>query len=77
MALGDFLFPHAELELLITRSFDSDIESVKDKFSEEYLRVSARLGLSKTDFQRLGLSEGKHASVKSRTVSSPAYISTE
>ncbi|MHA1930349.1 MAG: molybdopterin dinucleotide binding domain-containing protein [Candidatus Thorarchaeota archaeon] len=75
MALGDFLFPHAEMKLVITRSFETDIESVKDKFSNEYLESAARLGLSKPDFQRLGLSEGKHASVKSKegTVIAMAY----
>ena len=76
MALGDFLFPHAEMKLVITRSFETDIESVKDKFSNEYLESAARLGLSKPDFQRLGLADGKHASVKSkeRTVVAIAYI---
>ena len=75
VALGDFLFPHAELNLVITRSFESDIESVKDKFSEDYLKAAARIGLSKIDFQRLGLAEGKHASVKSKigTVVAIAY----
>ena len=66
MALGDFLFPHAEMKLVITRSFETDIESVKDKFSNEYLESAARLGLSKPDFQRLSLAEGKHVSVKSK-----------
>ena len=42
MALGDFLFPHTELRLIITRSFESDIESVKDKFSNEYLQLENR-----------------------------------
>ncbi len=76
MALGDFLFPHAEMKLVITRSFETDIESSKDKFTNEYLESAARLGLSKPDFQRLGLAEGKHASVKSkeRSVVVIAYV---
>ena len=65
------------MKLVITRSFETDIESAKDKFSKEYLESSARLGLSKPDFQRLGLSEGKHASVKSKQGSVIAIAYTD
>ena len=67
MALGDFLFPHADLKLIIARSFEADVESVKDILSKEFLDTAARLQLSKGDLQRLGLKDGGHASIKSKT----------
>ncbi|MGY5856047.1 MAG: molybdopterin dinucleotide binding domain-containing protein [Candidatus Thorarchaeota archaeon] len=67
MALGDFLFPHADLKLIIARSFEADVESAKDILSKEFLDSAARLQLSKGDLQRLGLKDGGHANVKSKT----------
>ena len=66
MALGDFLFPHADLKLVIARSFEADVESVKDILSEEFLNTAARLRLNKGDLQRMGLKEGGHANIKSK-----------
>ena len=37
MALGDFLFPHADLKLVIARTFEADVESAKDILSKEFL----------------------------------------
>ena len=68
MALGDFLFPHAELKLVIARTFEADVESAKDILSKEFLDSAARVRLSKGDLQRLGLKDGGHASIKSKTV---------
>jgi len=67
MALGDFLFPHADLKLVIARSFEADVESAKDILSSKFFDSAARLRLSKGDLQRLGLKEGGHASIKSKT----------
>ena len=67
MALGDFLFPHADLKLVIARSFEADVESVKDILSKEFLDSAARVRLSKGDLQRLGLKDGGHANIKSKT----------
>lgn len=67
MALGDFLFPHVDLKLIIARSFEADVESAKDILSKEFLDSAARLQLSKGDLQRLGLKDGGHANVKSKT----------
>ena len=66
MALGDFLFPHAELKLVIARSFQADVESAKDILSKEFLESAALVRLSKGDLQRLGLKDGGHASIKSK-----------
>lgn len=66
MALGDFLFPHADLKLVIARSFEADVESAKDILSKDFLDMAARLRLSTGDLQRLGLKEGGHASIKSK-----------
>jgi formylmethanofuran dehydrogenase subunit D len=66
MALGDFLFPHADLKLVIARSFEADVESAKDILSKEFLDRAARVRLSKGDLQRLGLKDGGHASIKSK-----------
>ena len=67
MALGDFLFPQAELTLVIVHSFEADIESEKDKFSQEYLDSTAKIVLSNGDIKRLGLKEGGNVSVKSKS----------
>jgi len=66
MALGDFLFPHADLKLVIARSFEADVESAKDILSKDFLKSAARLRLSNGDLQRLGLKDGGHASIKSK-----------
>ena len=66
MALGDFLFPHADLKLVIARSFEADVESAKDILSKEFLDSAARVRLSKGNLQRLGLKDGGHASIKSK-----------
>ncbi|MHA2003250.1 MAG: molybdopterin dinucleotide binding domain-containing protein [Candidatus Thorarchaeota archaeon] len=57
MALGDFLFPHLEV----------DIEAEKDKRSKEYQNLAARASFSKSDFQRLGIKEGGSVNIKSDT----------
>lgn len=67
MALGDFLFPHADLKLVIARSFEADVESAKDILSKEFLDTAAKVRLNKGDLQRLGLKEGGNASIKSKT----------
>ncbi len=76
MALGDFLFPHADLKLVVARSFEADVESAKDILSKEFLESAARVRLSKGDLQRLGLKDGGHASIKSKagTVVLAAYV---
>jgi formylmethanofuran dehydrogenase subunit D len=66
MALGDFLFPNAELKLVIARSFEADIESTKDILSKEFLEKAALVRLSKGDLQRLGLKNGGHVHIKSK-----------
>jgi formylmethanofuran dehydrogenase subunit D len=66
MALGDFLFPNAELKLIIARSFEADVQSVKDILSKEFVEAAARVRLSKGDLQRLGLKDGGHVSIKSK-----------
>ena len=67
MALGDFLFPHADLKLVIAHSFEADVEAVKDSLSKEFLDSAARVRLNLGDLKRLGLKDGGHASVKSKT----------
>ena len=47
MALGDFLFPHADLKLVIARTFEADVESAKDILSKEFLDSAARVRLAK------------------------------
>ena len=64
MALGDFLFPHADLKLIVARSFETDIESVKDKFSSEYQDSAAVVRLNTGDLKRLGLKDGNNANLK-------------
>ncbi|MHA2380229.1 MAG: molybdopterin dinucleotide binding domain-containing protein [Candidatus Thorarchaeota archaeon] len=66
MSLGDFLFPQAELKLVIAHSFETDIESVRDKMSAGYLQSAARVSLSTGNLKRLGLKEGDAVSVESR-----------
>jgi formylmethanofuran dehydrogenase subunit D len=65
MALGDFLFPHLELKLVIAHSFEVDIEAEKEIRSKEYKDLAARSSFSKTDFQRLGIKEGGSVNIKS------------
>ncbi|MHA1924980.1 MAG: molybdopterin dinucleotide binding domain-containing protein [Candidatus Thorarchaeota archaeon] len=67
MALGDFLFPHLDLKLVIAHSFEVDIEGKKDKISDEYRNLAARAYFSKSDFQRLGIKEGGSVNIKSGT----------
>ncbi|MFX1559532.1 MAG: molybdopterin dinucleotide binding domain-containing protein [Promethearchaeota archaeon] len=66
MALGDFLFPHIDLKLIVARSFEADVESAKDILSKEFLDSAARVNLSKGDLQRLSLKDGGHANIKSK-----------
>ncbi|MFQ5833604.1 MAG: molybdopterin dinucleotide binding domain-containing protein [Candidatus Thorarchaeota archaeon] len=65
MSLGDFLFPQVELKLVISHSFETDIESVRNKASKEFQKLAARISLSKGNLQRLGLGEGDAVSVES------------
>jgi len=67
MALGDFLFPHAELKLVIARSFEIDIEAISDKTSKEYFDLAARVMLDEGDMKRLNLKDGDTALVESKT----------
>ena len=67
MALGDFLFPHADLKLIVARSFETDVESVKDKFSSDYQDSAAVVRLNTGDLKRLGLKDGNSANMKSKT----------
>ncbi|MHA2024366.1 MAG: molybdopterin dinucleotide binding domain-containing protein [Candidatus Thorarchaeota archaeon] len=64
--MGDFLFPHADLKLIVARSFETDIESVKDKFSSNYQESAAVVRLNLGDLKRLGLKDGSAASVKTK-----------
>ena len=66
MALGDFLFPHLDLKLVIAHSFEVDIEAEKDKRSKEYMDLAARASFSKSDFQKLRIKEGGPVSIKSK-----------
>ncbi|MDF1538928.1 MAG: molybdopterin dinucleotide binding domain-containing protein [Candidatus Thorarchaeota archaeon] len=67
MALGDFLFPHVELKLVIAHSFETDIASTGDKTSKEYIETAARVELHKSDLQKLGLQDGKNTNLKTKT----------
>lgn len=67
MALGDFLFPHAELKLVIARSFETDIEAASDKTSKEYLDIAARVQLDEGDMKRLNVKDGDVVAVESKT----------
>ncbi|MHA1944015.1 MAG: molybdopterin dinucleotide binding domain-containing protein [Candidatus Thorarchaeota archaeon] len=66
MALGDFLFPQADLKLIVARSFETDVESVKDKLSSEFQDRAAIVRLNKGDLQRLGLKDGNTANLKAK-----------
>ncbi|MFW9963780.1 MAG: molybdopterin dinucleotide binding domain-containing protein [Candidatus Sifarchaeia archaeon] len=66
MALGDFLFPHVDLKLVIAHSFEADVESAKNILSKEFHNNAAKVRLNKGDLQRLGLKNGGHASIKSK-----------
>ncbi|MFW9965751.1 MAG: molybdopterin dinucleotide binding domain-containing protein [Candidatus Thorarchaeota archaeon] len=66
MALGDFLFPHLDLKLVIAHSFEVDIEAERDKSSKEYQDLAARASFSKSDFQKLGIKEGGSVKIKSK-----------
>ena len=76
MALGDFLFPHADLKLVIARTFEADVESTKDILSKEFLETAAQVYLSKGVLQRLGVQEGGHTSIKSKvgSIELAAYV---
>ena len=66
MALGDFLFPHVELKLVVAPSFEADIAATGDKFSQEYIDEAARVTLHKSDLQKLGLQDGKNVNLKNK-----------
>ncbi|MHA2082629.1 MAG: molybdopterin dinucleotide binding domain-containing protein [Candidatus Thorarchaeota archaeon] len=66
MALGDFLFSHTEFKLVITRSFEVDIEAARGKNSDEYSKIAALIQLHKSDFQRLSLKDGDRVTVESK-----------
>ena len=78
MALGDFLFPHAELKLVIARSFETDIEAVSDKTSKEYFEMAARVQLDEGDMKRLNIKDGDVVAIESETatVMVRAYTNT-
>ncbi|MFW9975555.1 MAG: molybdopterin dinucleotide binding domain-containing protein [Candidatus Thorarchaeota archaeon] len=65
MALGDLLFPHVELKLIIVRSFKTDVEYARDISSPEYVAETALVHLNQTDMHRLSLKEGDNVSLKS------------
>ncbi len=67
VALGDFLFPHAELKLVIARSFETDIKAVSDKTSKEYLDIAARVQLDEGDMKRLNVKDGDAVAIESKT----------
>ncbi|MFX0107216.1 MAG: molybdopterin dinucleotide binding domain-containing protein [Candidatus Hodarchaeota archaeon] len=69
MALGDFLFPHIELKLVIARSFEVDIEAVSDKTSKEYQDLAARVVIEEGDMKRLSLKDGASVLVTSEVSS--------
>jgi formylmethanofuran dehydrogenase subunit D len=65
MSLGDFLFPNAELKLVIVRSFKTDVEAARGIPSEEYTNETATVHLHHGDMQRLSLKEKGSVSLKS------------
>ncbi|MFX1482522.1 MAG: molybdopterin dinucleotide binding domain-containing protein [Promethearchaeota archaeon] len=67
MALGDFLFPQADLKLIVARSFETDVEAAKDKFSSEYQDSAAVVRMSKGDLQRLSIKEEKNAKLETKS----------
>ncbi len=66
MALGDFLFPNVELQLIIVRSYKSDIESAKDVISKDYKTEAATVRLNSKDMQRLSVKEGYNVKLNSK-----------
>ncbi|TFG99411.1 hypothetical protein E4H12_02835 [Candidatus Thorarchaeota archaeon] len=64
MALGDFLFPNAELKLVIVRSFKTDVESTTDIHSQKYTDETAIVRLHTNDMQRLSVKEGRTINLK-------------
>jgi formylmethanofuran dehydrogenase subunit D len=66
MALGDFLFPHVELKLVVAPSFEVDIAATGDKYSQEYIDAAAIVTLHKSDLQKLGLHDGKNVNLKNK-----------
>ena len=67
MALGDFLFPHVELKLVVAPSFEADIAATGNKYSQEYIDAAAVVTLHKSDLQKLGLQDGKNVQLKNKT----------
>jgi formylmethanofuran dehydrogenase subunit D len=65
MALGDFLFPNAELKLVIVRAFKTDIESARGIPSQKYTTETAIVRLNNNDMRRLSVKEGSAISLKS------------
>jgi len=65
MALGDFLFPNADLTLVIVRSFKTDVESAKGTPSQKYTTETAIVRLHNNDMRRLNVKEGTTISLKS------------
>ncbi|MHA1907208.1 MAG: molybdopterin dinucleotide binding domain-containing protein [Candidatus Thorarchaeota archaeon] len=66
MALGDFLFPHVDLKLVVAPSFEADIAATGDKYSQEYIDSAAIVTLNKSDLQKLGLKDGKNVNLKNK-----------
>jgi formylmethanofuran dehydrogenase subunit D len=65
MALGDFLFPNAELKLVIVRSFKTDVESARGIPSEKFTTETAIVRLNNNDMRRLSVKEGGSINLKS------------
>jgi formylmethanofuran dehydrogenase subunit D len=65
MALGDFLFPHAELKLVIVRSFKTDVESTAGAPFQKYMDETAIVRIHSKDLQRLSVKEGGTIILKS------------
>ena len=65
MALGDFLFPNAELKLVIVRSFKTDVESAAGIPSQKYIDETAIVRLHTNDMRRLSVKEGRTINLKS------------
>ena len=65
MALGDFLFPNVQLQLLIVRSYKSDVESAKGIPSKDYTDETAIVQLHSKDMQRLSVKEGNTIKLES------------
>ena len=66
MALGDLLFPNIEMKLVIAHAFDADVESVKDKYSDDFKSVAAKARMSKKDMQKIGLKESSRLKIESK-----------